>query len=352
MGDEWKGEFSREELEAMGEEVPRETPGPETQATEETQETETEQKTLETEESAKTGEEEKGETEEAEEEEQLKEGEPVPYDRFSKVYGRAKQTEREREELKEKLDLFKRSPDEYYAKYPDEKPEGYQAPQQAKEEQKPVVTEILPMRKMMDSTVNDPDNQDYNGKTLRELMNMGPEGQAAAFDYYQEYANSVRDQVRAAKEKEKDALRSLKEEDSRFMDGRAKELFQKDYGDLDETGQKQVDGIVSEILSWMKKNNRMAYKLEDAWKIMTYDKTLNDAMAKGAKSLVDHAKKTNLKSIGTGAGGTSTDPYASYLAMSEKDLEDKIRLMPDVEYEKFLKDATPAFKKKFPALPY
>lgn len=367
MGDEWKTEFSREELEAMGE-TPLETtetsgttdtltPAPDSQGTEvKTEEAKTEHKTIEPEETEKKGEEEtKGETEDTGEEETPKEGEPVPYDRFAKVYGRDKQHERERDEFKEKLDLFKRNPDEYYTKYPDEKPEDYQKTERKPET--PVVTEILPMRKMLGAAVNDPPNPSFHGKTMAELLEMGPEGIAAANDYYQEYVESIRDQVKASKQKEEEGLKSLRDEDNRFMDSRAQELFNKSLTNLDDIQKDKVEKVAKDTLAWMKANkkpgrNTMAYSLEDAFKLMNYEKSLSDATVKGAEGLVKFAKSGTVKSVATSGTKTTTDPYSGYMAMSEQDLADKINDMSEGEYMKFLKEATPTFRQKFPSLPY
>ena len=115
-----------------------------------------------------------------------------------------------------------------------------------------------------------------------------------------------------------------------------------------------MEQIAKNTLEWMKKNNRMAYKLADAYKLMKYEETLRAAENKGAKSLADHAKRgTGVLSIAaSGDEGASKDPYAAYIAMSEDDLASKISVMPDAKFEEFLKKATPAFKQKFPTLPY
>jgi len=344
MGNEWKDQFSREELESMGEEPlesqhvdpgnpePEPKPSPEPKP-EPSPEPEPEGEP-------------KGEPEP---EPEPKEGEPVPYDRFAKIYGRAKQTEREKDELNEKLDLFKRNPDGYYTKYPDERPADYHPPSK---QAAPAPVEILPMRQMLGAAVNDPDNPDFHGKILAELMEMGPVGIAAANDYYQEYVEDVRDQVQASKAKEDEATKTLREEDDRFLNDRATELYGKQADQLDAVQADKVEKTVQDTLIWMKTNNRMAYRLDDAWRLMNYEKTLSDAAASGAKGLVDFAKGGTVKSVATGGSKPSADPYAAYLSMSEVDLEKKIAGMPDQEYTDFLSKATTAFREKFPALPY
>ena len=341
--------FSREELESMGEEVQPETttPGPETPAAEVKAEAAKAEPIPEPEPKAEVKDRET--TTDAEAEPEPKEGESVPYIRFAKVYGQAKQTEREREEYKEKLDLFKRDPGEYYVKFPDEKPDDWQ-PAKAAE---PVPAKVLTYREMLGARVNDPKNPGFHGRTLTELMADGPEGIAAASDYYQEYVESVRGKVQEAKAKEESTLNQMREEDNKFMAARATELFGKPMSDLDEIQKDKINGVVKETLAWMKKNGRMAYKLDDAYKVMHYDDAINGATEKGAKALVDRAKAGTVRNVNAGPSGEkSSDPYAAFLGMSEESLIDKIRDMPDAKYDEFLKKASPAFKQKFPSLPY
>ena len=355
MGDEWKEQFSREELESMGENLPENHQEAEKEATgesqvkegdevkegQETRKSETEQKASESEEQGK---------EEADEDPELKEGEPVPYDRFAKIYGQRKQAEREKSEIKEKLDLFKKDPDEYYAKYPDEKPDGYSPLESGK---KPTEkAEVLPMSKMLGAQINDPQNPSFHGRTLREIMESGPEGYAAAQDYYNEYVEDIQGKAREAEAKKAEELKSIQEEDGRFMDAQAQALFKKPAKDLDAVQKDKIEKITSDTLAWMKANNRMGYKLADAYKIMTYDKALSDAAASGADGLVNLAKSGTRRSVSSGSGKTSKDPYDQYLAMSEDDLSKMIAEMPDAEFVKFLKEATPAFREKYPSLPY
>lgn len=335
MEGEWKEQFTAEELQSMGEEAApgKPEPKPETPENEPKPEPSPE---------PEPGGEPKGEPEP---EPEPTEGEPVPYDRFAKVYGRAKQTEREREEYKEKLDLFKRDQAAYYEKYPDEKPADYQS-------EKPIATEILPMRKMLSAAIHDPENPEYHGKTLEELLDMGSEGIAAANDYYREYVEDIQGQVKAHMERESEAVKTLREEDNRFIDSRSQELFGKPAKNLDTVQQDRVEKVVSDTLAWMKTNGRMAYKLEDAFRLMNYEKTIADATTKGAKSLTDFAKSGNVKSVSAGGSKPSSDPYSAYLEMSEADISAKVLNMGDAEFTKFLKEATPAFRQKFPDLPY
>jgi hypothetical protein len=183
-------------------------------------------------------------------------------------------------------------------------------------------------------------------------MGEGPEGIAAAQDFYQEYVQSVQGQVQKAKAKEEEALKAMRDEDTRFMSDRAKEIFQKPLTELTTDEAKKIEKEVADTIAWMKKNGRMAYKLADAYKVMKFDDIIKEASAKGASALVDHAKKGTVRSVGAGPSASSSDPYAAFIAMSESDLEDKIKGMSESKYEEFLAKATPAFKQKFPTLPY
>lgn len=342
-------QFSREELEAMGEIEPETTtPGPETLDSA-TAEPEAEHPTPEQE----TAEAKEGETKaKAVDEPEPEEGKPVPYDRFKKVYGQAKQTEREKEELREKLDLFKRDQEEYFEKYPDEKPEDWK-PATATRTQEPAPDRVIPFAEMLGARVNDPQKPFFHGKTLEELLQSGPAGIAAAHDYYATYVDDVKGKVQEAQSREEARLNEMRQEDSRFEDERATELFGKPMKDLDATQKGQVEKTVKDTLAWMKANKRLAYKLADAWKVMNYDQAISKASEQGAKALVDRAQSGKVRSIGAGPSGEkSTDPYAAYLNLSEEALMEKIGSMTDAQYMKFLENATPAFKQKFPSLAY
>lgn len=351
MEPEMMKQFSREELEAMGEvdlepgnPEPEPEPSPEP-GTKPALEHEPEPKPPE----GKEGEPEPEPEPEEGKPESWEQDKPVPYKRFSKWYGQEKQRNRE---LQEKLDLFKSDQEAYYEKYPDEKPAG-KADRVDASINVPPPTKIMSFREMLTAKVNDPDSPDFHGKTLEELMAEGPLGIAAAQDYYTEYVESVRDEVTKAKAAEESSLNALKEEDNRFADARAQELFQKPINGIDASQHAKVEKIIQDTLAWMKANKRMAYKLEDSYRLMKYDEAIRAAEAKGAKGLVDLAKSGNVLSVGSGGGGkVSADPYAKYMGMSETDLSALIMKMPDAEYDKFLKDASPDFRKKFKDLPY
>jgi len=181
---------------------------------------------------------------------------------------------------------------------------------------------------------------------------LGPEGYAAAHDYYNEYVEDIRGKAKKAETEEADKLKSIREEDNRFLDSRAQELFEKPLKDLDDVQRDKIEKIASDTLAWMKSNNRMGYSLADAYKIRNYDKALSDAAASGADGLVNLAKSGARKSVSSGGGKTSKDPYDRYLDMSENDLSKMVVDMSEADFTKFLKEATPAFREKFPALPY
>jgi hypothetical protein len=363
--DDWKKEFSREELESMGEVEETPAPGPETQETtvdeaKPAEEAKTEPTPEpEQKEEAKPEDEKKPEEAKPEAEPEPEEGKPVPYDRFKKVYGQAKQTERERELYKEKLDLYKRDQTEYYTKYPDEKPADWKAPGKADEAPPtpaPVVrppVKIIPMRQMLNAVVNDPQTPDYHGRSLRDLLAEGtPESVAAANDYYQTYVESVREEAQKAKNQEAEAYTEIKREAETFLDSRAKELFSKPFDELTKEDQDKVEAVGNETLAWMNKNNLSHYKIADAYKLMRHDELIAKAREQGASALVDHAKKGNVRSVPATANTPPADPYGKYMAMKEDELTEMLMKMPDAKYSEFLQKATPAFRKKFPELPY
>lgn len=348
MDKELMAQFSAEELAAMGETTPEPTPDPGTPEPKPGEPTpEPEPKPEPTPEPTEP---EKKDGEPGPEPEP-EEGKPVPYDRFKKVYGQAKQTEREKAELAEKLDLFKRNPEEYFAKYPDERPADFK-PAAAKAEPS-APPKVRTFKEMLGSRVNDPQQPSFHGKTLADLLQGTPEEVAAAHDYYSEYVESVKGQAQAAKAKDDALLSEMQREDNAFQDARATELFGKPMAEIDATQRGQVEKIVKDTLAWMTANNRLGYKLADAYKVRTYDDAIRTAGERGAKALVDRAKSGVVRSVAAGPSGEkSSDPYAAYLAMSEDALMDRIQGMPEAEYVRFLTNATPAFRQKFPALPY
>lgn len=362
MEKELAEQFTREELAAMGEEVETVQPGPETLETEEKPEvTETEHPTPELEEKPKVEDEEKP-TEDKEDESEPEEGKPVHYDRFKKVYGRGKQAERERDEAKQKLDLFKRNPDEYYETYPDEKPQDYK-PRTVEPEPKRPAAKLPDKPKAFSECANVVVNGGtFNGQTLAQVME---QNMAAAIDIYNKYKDDFtaakaaeRKAVEEYKNQEDAILKKIRDADVQFLNARAKELYGKDFTELSEDDpiqgkqREKVIKVGNEVATWMKKNGRLTYTLEDAFRLMNYEKTIQDAEAKGASALVDHAKRGTVKSIGSTSGSTVSDPYGKYLGMTQDALADLITNMPDEKYEEFLKKATPAFRKKFKDLPY
>jgi hypothetical protein len=341
-------QFSLEELEAMGEIEPEPTPDPGNPEPKAEPTSEPEPKPEPTPE-PKEPEKKDGEPEPEPEPE---EGKPVPYDRFAKVYGRAKQTEREKAELAEKLDLFKRNQEEYFEKYPDEKPADYK-PSAAAKAEPPIPEKVHTFKEMLGARVNDPQNPAFHGKSLGELLQGTPEEIAAAHDYYAEYVNDVRGKVDQAKQAEQTRIATMQQEDAAFQDARATELFGKPMSGLDAEQKGKIEKVVKDTLAWMKANGRLAYKLEDAFKVMTYDDAIRTAGEKGAKALVDRAQKGQVRSVAAGPSGEkSTDPYAAYLNLTEDALVEKINGMTETDYVKFLTNATPAFRQKFPSLPY
>lgn len=361
--DDWKKEFSREELESMGEapieEQKEEEKAPESQASEEKPSEEAkpaeEAKAEQTPELEQKAEESTGEEAKAEEaESEPEEGKPVPYDRFKKVYGQAKQTEREKTELKEKLDFFKRDPDGYYERYSDERPADWKPKAERQEPAAtPKATRIIPMREMLNAVVNDPQNKDFHGRSLRDLLAENtPESIAAASDYYQTYVESVREEVRKSQDTEASYKKAIEVEVNSFTDERAKEMFGKPADNLDPESRQKVDAVIHSVIDWIKKTNKLNYSLQDAWFLMRKDDLIKDAVAKGASAIVDNAKRGVTKSVGATTQSTPSDPYGKYLAMSERDLEKMVMEMADTAYTDFLSKATPAFRKKFPQLPY
>ncbi len=350
--------FTADELAAMGETVAEPQP----------EDTKTEDKGPET--PLETGEKvepKEGETSESEtepvkeekkeeEEETFEEGKPVPYSRFAKIYGRAKTAERaalERDEYKEKLELFKTDPESYFEKYPDERPEEKSAP----EKPSPVPStpvKVKSFKEMLGAVINDPANPDYHGQPLKNLMQLGPEGIAAAYDYYEMYKEDARQQAQEAKAKDEAIAERIKARDNSFLDSLARDTFQKPLAILDKTESAKIEGIRKQVLAWMKKNDKLAMDLEDAYIVMNKDELIKKAKETGAKAAIDHTKAASPRSASATVidNGKKVSVYDQFADMDKKAMVKAIDGMTDAQFAAFRKNAPDSFKKKFPEIPW
>ncbi len=321
------GEFTQEELEILGEETPDEEP--ETPSEDEDDTGESQESEEKPEETPASEEKEEPEAEPKEEGEGEKEKGPVPYDRFSKVYG-------EKKELERKLELFRKDPEEYFKQYPDEKPKG----EQQKEQEK---TDIPTFGEAGNLVVQ---GGEYDGLTLRQVYEKDP---FTAQDIYMQY----RESLLAHQREEQETSTRLKEESDKevnsFASERAKDLFDKDLDKLSEKEVTQINQEINETLDWMAKTGRGAGNLKDGYILKNLDKLLENATKKGASGLVNQLKKPSSSSISSKRTSSDTS-MNNYLNMDINQLAAVIDNMGDQEFLNFKKNAPPALREKLPGL--
>lgn len=320
------GEFTQEELEILGEDTPDEDPGSpaEEQESDTGESQDSEEKPEETPESEET------EETDTEQEEGERDKGPVPYDRFSKVYG-------EKKELERKLELFRKDPEEYFRQYPDEKPTG----EQPETLEVPKETYIPTFGEAGSLVVQ---GGEHDGLTLRQVYEKDP---FAAQDIYMQY----KEDLLAKQREEQETSVRLKEESDKevnsFASERAKELFEKDLDKLSEKEVTQINKEIQETIDWMAKTGRGAGNLKDAYLLKNWDKIIEDATKKGASGLINHLKKPSSSSISSKRTSSSTS-MDNYLNMDTNQLAAMIDDMSDQQFLHFKKNAPPTLREKLP----
>lgn len=313
----------------MGEEEVRETEETEEGAGESQASEETTEEAVETEET--TEQEEVGEAEPKLEDGYIvyPDGEKIPVDRFEKVYGKGKEFERNLTETEEKLNLLQTSPEEYYKKYPDEKPVS------------------ATQDKIGDMVIR---GGEYDGMTLSAVYEVD---QAAANQIQFDYMNSQTAEKAQAEASEKELLEKTDAELKSFRESRAKDFFDKDFSALSKTEVGQIDTLISSVIDWGAENKRGAGVIEDMYFLMHKNTLLSDAKDKGIQALISGT----VKSVPSITGGGKADQgvetgYGRFLNMSDDQMATAIADMPDADYLKFKKEAPAELKRKHPGLPW
>lgn len=267
-------------------------------------------------------------------------GTRIPPKRFREVYREAKEGER----AKEKLDLLKRlGTDAYYQAFPDEKPADYKAPASEPVKQAPEDIGSL--------TVSQPGGP-YDGKTLRELYDMGGEAAVLATQLHTNYLFEHRKaEERKAGELERVKAEALKEIES-FAGELAKEAFGKDAPALSKDEEAEVEKTIGAVLDWMNKTHRGGGIIADAYFLMNKEgllkKISESAAARALKSITD---RKGPASIDTKAGGdVKPTGFESYERMTEDQMLKAIDAMPEREFKKLLTDAPASLRRKFPGI--
>jgi hypothetical protein len=262
-------------------------------------------------------------------------GAKIPLDRFKKVYGKSKELEREKEETTNKFNLFKElGAEEYYKKYPDEKPADFKP---VKEDPPAVDFNSMPIN-----------GGKYDGWTLGEVAKEDP---VAAQLMLNNYLESKRAAVEIQRRKDEEGIKTKAEEGNRFKWERAKELFGKEK-DYTEEEIKQVNEVYTKLGDWMRANKKLHYSLEDAHLLMNKDKIIKDERIKASKAALEEATKKGVTSIGNGDSTAGLTGFEAIMAMSEDALTKHIDRMSDKEQKTFYKDAPKSIREKYPSLPW
>ena len=266
-------------------------------------------------------------------------GEKIPVERWRKIYGKAKTAETEKEQISNKLNLFKQlGAEEYYKVYPDEKPADY----------KPVTKEPEAKTTEEDFNSMEVSGGKYDGQTIGEVAQVDP---VSATLMVNNYLDGKRAAVaEESKKKEEFQVNFINEKNS-FCMSRAKELFNKDKDFTPEEIQ-QVNTVYQELANFMVANKIAHYRMDDAYFLMTKDKVIKSAKIDAAKAVINDATKKPVGFIGSGDSNAGVSGFEAYLSMTEEALAKSIDKMNDKEQTKFYKDAPKALREKYPSLPW
>jgi len=311
-------EFTSEELAALGEDVE-----------EKKEEKAEEGETGEVEEKAAEGEEQKAETKEN----------LIPQSAFDKRVAEI------RTQSEQKLDLLKTNPEEYYRRFPDERPATKAAPADKDfESGKPVDT-----GKVEDVLI---EGGNYDGWKFGDVFKRDP---VTAYKISPYHARLIHDQQLDSEREQRSSVERLKEESEKevisFSASIAKELFEKS-DDLTPEQTKEVEAVLNKTLDWMGKTGRGGGILADAYTLMNIGSEKKKAAVSGAKAVIDAGRKGRVQTISSSASSGSLTGYEAIEAMSADELAFEIGSWPEKKYSDFLKNAPKSIRKKLPNIPW
>jgi hypothetical protein len=266
-----------------------------------------------------------------------KDGEKIPVERFKKVIYKEKTALQEKEQINNKLNLFKQlGAEEYYKVYPGEKPSDF----------KPKETEPTTTEEDFNSMVVN--GGKYHGQTIGDVAQVDP---VAASLMVNNYLEGKRATVEAETRKHTEFQNSFIAEKNSFCLSRAKEMFGKE-NDFTPEEIDQVNGEYKKLSDFMIAQKIAHYRMEDAYLLMNKDKIIKSAQIKSAKAAIDEATKKAPGSIGNGDSNAGLTGFEAVLSMSEDALMKHIDKMSDRDQTKFYKDAPKAMREKYPSLPW
>ena len=247
---------------------------------------------------------------------------------------RVDQMRREKGDLERKHDLLKRNPEEYYSLYPKEKP------QEIEEKEKPAPS-------FKDAAGLIIKGGEHDGKTLSQVHAEDP---FAAMDFYYNYRDEIRQEERTRTENQSRLLRESENEVNVFSLNMAKDMFAVENLDsLDDQQSKQLDDIIDSTIKWMNKTGRGGAKLADAYFLMNKDEILKNAQSKGISSLVK-STQDHIAAVSSSKVGTEKTGYDSDISLTSGQLAEKLDEMTEDEEMKYLKNAPQKLREKFPSV--
>jgi hypothetical protein len=270
------------------------------------------------------------------------EGAKIPVERwrknFAKTHAEVDTAKKTAEEANRRLNLFKElGAEKYYDLYPDEKPANYAPPV------KPEAAAEAPVEDFNTMIVN---GGKYNGWQLGDVAKEDPIAASLMLNNYLEQNRSVKEQE---SKRQADFQQNFEQERNQFCFNRAKELFNKSDNFTD-AEKAQVVKVYEDLSKWMIANKKSHYNMEDAYALMNKDKIIESKVAEASKAAIEKLTKPGAKSIGTVSTDGKPTGFESYLAMTEGQLEDAIDKMTDKEFKAFLKDAPKELRDKHPGI--
>ena len=251
-----------------------------------------------------------------------------------------------RAQAEEKLKLFKSDPEEYFRKYPDEKPEA-----------KPRPTDFESGKKQ-EAQPSDPkalkvEGGAYDGWTFGDVFKRDPR---AAYQIDPYYARILHDEQIEAERNIRTQQENLKSESKKevveFQSSLSKELFNKDLNEATADEVKEIEGVIKSVLDFMATTKRGGGVLADAYWLMNRDSETKKAAAKGAEKIIDAAKKGKVASISSSKAGAVLTGYEAIEGMTPDQLSAEIDKMPAAKYREFCKKAPKSIRDKFPNIPW
>lgn len=270
-------------------------------------------------------------------------GSKIPVERWRKNFARtqaavdaARQTT---EETNRKLNLLKElGVEKYYDLYPDERPANYAPP----------VKPDAPAAVDEDFNTMLVQGGKYDGWQLGAVAKEDPIAASLMLNNYLEGKRAV---VEKESRRQADFQQSFEQERNSFCYNRAKELFNKSENFTD-AEKAQVVKVYEDLSKWMIDNKKSHYHMEDAYALMNKDNIIASKVAEASKAAIEKLTKPGAKSIGTVSTDGTPTGFESYLTMTEDQLSDAIDKMTDKEQLKFYKEAPAELRAKYPSLPW